>query len=713
MTEFEQFDLESPEYYYNRELSWLEFNKRVILEADDHLNPLLEKLNFLSIGSSNLDEFFMIRVAGLQEQLKFGYSEKDTKTQLTADEQLEAIAKKNRKNIILQYDLLKQLKQELNKQQISFVKVTDLSDTEQENVKEYYQTNIFPALTPLGIDAYRPLPHLNNKLLHIFVNLSKGAQKNVAVVPISILLERHYLLRDNGRIKVLFLEDIIGSHLDSLFPGFEITSHFVFRITRNADFDIHEDGAEDLILVIEDYLKQRQNGMAVRLEIEKQTNNHEQAANITFLMKILDLRERDLYEFDGPLDLTVLTDIVKSLNDDFPELTYPPFKPIIPQELIQKDIFAVIEQNDVFFQHPYDSFEPIVDFIQKAAEDKNTLAIKQTLYRVSSKSPIVAALQEAAQNGIQVTVLVELKARFDEENNVHWAKKLEDSGANVLYGVSDLKTHSKITLVVKKKQNKIVRYVHLGTGNYNDQTAKGYEDMGIITKHEEIAEDATAFFNYLSGYSDVPDYKQLFVSPFDIRLSFLEYIEEEIQYHKDFSNGRIIAKMNSLTDKTIIIKLYEASQIGVKIDLIVRGICCLRPGVPGVSENIRVRSIVGRFLEHSRIYFFNQNGKQHLFLSSADIMTRNMVKRVEIEFPILDPTIKDDILSILEIYLADNTKARELQANGDYVYVKNNEPAFSAQEHFIANAVREKYDTKADQQKQSWFGRLKDRFLLK
>ncbi|MDE1549044.1 RNA degradosome polyphosphate kinase [Jeotgalibaca caeni] len=683
MEQSRYMNLESPDYYFNRELSWLDFNLRVLEEANDPSNPLLERVNFLSIGSSNLDEFFMIRVAGLQDQLKFGYSYPDTKTQLTADEQLEAISKKNRRNVTLQYQMLNQMKAELAKEGIYFTEVVDLNDSERAEVEAYFQKSIFPALTPLGIDAYRVFPNLNNKLLHLFVHLSNKKERHIAVVPISPLLNRPYILQGENGTKILLLEDIIRSFLDALFPGYEIENVFSFRITRNADFDIHEEDAEDLLSVIEDYLKQRKNGVAVRLEIDTRTSNEYLAESVEFLKNELELKDRDVYYFDGPLDLTVLSEIASSLEDQYPELVYPPFQPAIPKEILQKNIYEVIDQQDVFLHHPYDSFQPIVDFIQQAAEDEHTLAIKQTLYRVSSHSPIVAALKQAAENGIQVTVLVELKARFDEENNVHWAKELEESGANVLYGVTDLKTHSKISLVIKKQADHLVRYVHLGTGNYNDKTAKIYEDMGILTSNEEIAEDATAFFNYLSGYSEVPDYKHLYVSPYDIRSSFLDYIEKEIAFHKQYGNGRMIAKMNSLTDKTIIMKLYEASQVGVKIDLLIRGICCLRPGIKGVSENIRVRSIVGRFLEHSRIYYFHQNGKNHLFLSSADMMTRNMVKRVEIEFPVLDQTIRTEILSILDTYLADNQKARELDVSGTYQYIKNDHPALSAQEEFM------------------------------
>lgn len=683
MTQETLINLASPDFYFNRELSWLDFNRRVILEARDSHNPLLERINFLAIGSSNLDEFFMVRVAGLQDQLKFGFDQPDSKTLMTSDQQLNAISEKNRKNVALQYDSYESLREEACQYQLQFVSIEDLTEDEYTEVNHYYYESLLPILTPLRIDAYHPFPHLNNKMLHLFVRLKQGKNGQNAVIPIPTLTSRYYVIQNGDQRKFVFLEDIIANYLYTLFPGIEIVDYFVFRITRNADLDINEDGAEDLLLVIEDFLKQRKNGSAVRLEVDHRHAKTDVSESIQFLMDELELKQRDYYSINGPLDLTFIFQISSMLKADFPELAYQPFQPTIPTELKDNDLFEVIEKQDVFLHHPYDSFDPVVAFINEAADDKDTWAIKQTLYRVSKDSPIVGALKRAAENGIQVTVLVELKARFDEENNLHWAKELEESGANVLYGMSDLKTHSKIALVVKKKNGKMIRYVHLGTGNYNDQTAKLYEDMGIMTTNQEIGEDATLFFNYLSGYSETPVYKHLYVSPDRIRLSFFDYIEKEIALHKKYQSGRIIAKMNSLTDKKIIMKLYEASQAGVQIDLIIRGICCLRAGIPGVSENIRVRSIVGRFLEHSRIYYFHQNGKRHLFLSSADMMTRNMVDRVEIEFPVLDEAIKDEILSIIDYYLADNVKARELLADGKYDYIRNDQEQIVAQDYFM------------------------------
>lgn len=703
------FDLESPQYYFNREISWLDFNKRVLDEADDTHNPLLERLNFLSIGSSNLDEFYMVRVAGLQDQAKLGFAMPDSKTQLSPDEQLDAISEKNRENTDYQYQLYKKVREELEQSNILFRRMPDLADAQHSEVERYFHDMIFPALTPLGIDAYRPFPQLNNKLLHLFVVLEKNGEQNVAIVPVPSLIPRHFTLKENGARTFILIEDIISEYLPTLFTGYQVAGSFPFRITRNADLEIHEEGADDLLAVIEDYLKRRKNGIAVRLEVDVRAGYSHMIDQVHYLMEELELLERDVYGFEGPLDFTFLSDIKSELKNDFPQLVYSPFAAVIPHELYGKDIYSVMEQQDVFLHHPYDSFDPVVNFVQQAADDVNTLAIKQTLYRVSDDSPIVSALKRAAENGIQVTVLVELKARFDEERNVQWAKELEEAGANVIYGMTHLKTHSKITMVVRKKSNSIMRYVHLGTGNYNDKTARGYTDMGLCTTNPAVGEDATAFFNYLSGYSDIPEYNHLHVSPFDIRESFFEYIQEEMELHRQHGNGRIIAKMNSLTDKKVILKLYEASQMGVQIDLIIRGICCLRPGIPGISENIRVRSIIGRFLEHSRIFYFHLNGKQHLFLSSADLMTRNMVKRVEIEFPILDNKIRDEILSILEVYLHDNTKARELHEDGVYRYIQNTAAPLSAQEHFVALAEREKEVTQTTREKETWLSRIQNR----
>lgn len=685
-----KIDYANPELYENRELSWLDFNYRVLSEADSQQNPLLEQLRFLGIGSSNLDEFFMVRVAGLQDQVKSNYTQTDNKTQLSPEEQLEAISVKNRLNVEYQYSLYKEVTQELTQYGVFFKSINDLSPEEKQLAENVFFELVFPTLTPLGIDAYRPFPNLQNKLINVFVHLEKDGASEIAVVPLPALADQFVPIEIGDEVTILYTEDLVTHYIGSLFNGYTVTSTFNFRVTRNADLEIHEQGAEDLLIVIEDYLKERKKGMAVRLEVDFRDPYETIKEDIDYLTASLKLEARDVYLIDGPLDLTVLGDIATYLSERLPTLSYPPFSPVYPEELIDKTIYELADEKDLFFHHPYDSFYPIVEFIQQAAEDPHVLAIKQTLYRVSSDSPIVQALKQAVDNGKQVTVLVELKARFDEERNVQWAKELEEAGCHVIYGMNNLKTHSKISLVVKKNGNTLTRYVHLGTGNYNDSTAKLYTDMGLITTNKEIGEDATNFFNYLSGYSQQPVYNHLSVSPFDIRDSYIEDIDAEIAFHQQFGNGHMIAKMNSLTDKVVIEKLYEASQAGVKIDLIIRGICCLRSQIPGVSENIRVISIVGRFLEHSRIYYFRHNGAHKLYLSSADMMTRNMVKRIEIEFPILDEAINQIILSILETYLKDNVKARQQMADGSYQLIQNDAPLVNSQQVFMEQVINER-----------------------
>lgn len=685
-----KIDYANPELYENRELSWLDFNYRVLSEADSQQNPLLEQLRFLGIGSSNLDEFFMVRVAGLQDQVKSNYTQTDNKTQLSPEEQLEAISVKNRLNVDYQYSLYKEVTQELTQYGVFFKSINDLSPEEKQLAENVFFELVFPTLTPLGIDAYRPFPNLQNKLINVFVHLEKDGASEIAVVPLPALADQFVPIEIGDEVTILYTEDLVTHYIGSLFNGYTVTSTFNFRVTRNADLEIHEQGAEDLLIVIEDYLKERKKGMAVRLEVDFRDPYETIKEDIDYLTASLKLEARDVYLIDGPLDLTVLGDIATYLSERLPTLSYPPFSPVYPEELIDKTIYELADEKDLFFHHPYDSFYPIVEFIQQAAEDPHVLAIKQTLYRVSSDSPIVQALKQAVDNGKQVTVLVELKARFDEERNVQWAKELEEAGCHVIYGMNNLKTHSKISLVVKKNGNTLTRYVHLGTGNYNDSTAKLYTDMGLITTNKEIGEDATNFFNYLSGYSQQPVYNHLSVSPFDIRDSYIEDIDAEIAFHQQFGNGHMIAKMNSLTDKVVIEKLYEASQAGVKIDLIIRGICCLRSQIPGVSENIRVISIVGRFLEHSRIYYFRHNGAHKLYLSSADMMTRNMVKRIEIEFPILDEAINQIILSILETYLKDNVKARQQMADGSYQLIQNDAPLVNSQQVFMEQVINER-----------------------
>lgn len=591
-------DINLPQYYNNRELSWLDFNYRVLQESYDKNNPLLEKLNFISIFSSNLDEFFMVRVAGLKDQVKMGYDKPENKAQMTPQEQLDAIKIKNTDYVNTQYQRYNELIKELANYDIEMVKPEDLSDALIEKLEQEFKLSVLPTLTPLGIDAYHPFPKLNNKSLNIFVDIDTEDAINSAIVQIPSLIPRFLTLNEGTKQYVVMVEDVITYFINYLFTGYEVLNTFTFRITRNADLTIHEDGAEDLLIEIERFLKERKSGSAVRLELDCRTSEKE---NVEWLINQLEIEDNDIYYLDGPLDLTFLFGLVDHLSHKLKYLTYEKYTPQPPRSLGNKNIYQLSLERDIFFHHPYESFEPIVDFIRQAADDPNTIAIKQTLYRVSKDSPIINSLKEAAENGKQVTVLVELKARFDEENNVHWARMLEDAGCHVIYGMTHLKTHSKIALVVKRINNELTSFVHLGTGNYNDKTAKLYTDMGIITTNKDIAEDAINFFNYLSGYSTKPEYNKLIVAPYDIRDVFIDRIDKEIRSHLQHGNGKIMMKMNSLTDKTIIEKLFEASQAGVKIQLIIRGICCLKPGIPGISENIEVVSIVGRLLEHSRI----------------------------------------------------------------------------------------------------------------
>lgn len=665
-------ELDNPLFYNNRELSWLGFNERVLDEALDMDNPLLERLKFLAIGSSNLDEFFMVRVAGLKDQVKAGFNKPENKAGLTPKQQLAKIAEINHQNVRKQYDSYQAMKPELEKEGISLLSIEDLTKEEIVRFESYFDEEIFPVLTPMAVDAYRPFPMLLNKSINLAVVIKDifNAEGNTktAIVQVPSVLNRFVQVDHETKYQYILLEEIISHFIGKMFKGYEVESITEFRITRNADMTIHEEGARDLLKEIEKELRKRKWGAAVRLEVRD--GKYDEKV-IRFLLRVLEIHKDDLYITNGPLDLTFLFKFHKTFEDVKDHLYYETLMPQAPRDLVSdEEIFEQVSDRDVFLHHPYESFEPVVDFVAEAATDPHVLAIKQTLYRVSGDSPIIDALKRAAENGKQVTVLVELKARFDEENNVQWAKELEKAGCHVIYGMTYLKTHSKITLVVRKKKEKIERFVHLGTGNYNDQTASLYTDMGIITSKRKFGIDATDFFNYLSGFTEKPHFHHLSMAPFDIRNEFIRYINNEIRFQKQHENGRIIAKMNSLTDKNIIMKLYEASQAGVQVDLIVRGICCLRPGIKGFSDNIRVISIVGRFLEHSRIFYFHHNGDDRVFLSSADMMTRNMVKRVELLFPIYEPAVKSRVLKILTVMLNDNVKAREQKNDGTYEYVK-------------------------------------------
>lgn len=679
----ERIDLSDPSYYNNRELSWLSFNERVLEEAFDLNNPLLERLKFLAIFSSNLDEFFMVRVAGLKDQVNAGYNLPENKAGLTPKQQLEKISDYNHPLVNRQYETLSTVLPLFEKEGVCIRDIKELSEAQLTYINEYFETQIYPSLTPMAIDAYHPFPKIFNKTLNLAVTLyENGNEKNdrlLAIVQIPPVLERFIELPSSeNRKEYILIEDIVSRYVNRLFVGYHVDTVTQFRITRNADLSIHEEGASDLLEVIEKELKKRQWGAAVRLEIRKGWIDEN---ILTFLLNVLEIHEKDVYELNGPIDLTSLFELHSRLSKDFPHLLFEVLSPNISQEL-EINPFSTLLKKDVLLHHPYDSFEPVVNLIDKAANDPKVLAIKQTLYRVSNNSPIIQALARAAENGKLVTVLVELKARFDEENNIQWAKMLEKAGVNIIFGMTSLKTHSKITLIVRKNKGFMQRFVHLGTGNYNDSTAKIYTDMGLLTTNQKIGIDATNFFNYLSGYRIKPEWNYFSISPGEMKQTFIDLIGKEIEYHKKSGNGKIIAKMNSLSDKELIIKLYEASIAGVKIELIIRGICCLRPEIPGVSENIHVRSIVGRFLEHTRIFYFHHGGEERIYLSSADMMTRNMEKRIEILFPILQVEIKKKVQNTLALILRDNVKARIQDKDGYYHYVKRltNEPEINSQE---------------------------------
>ena len=659
-------DYTNEKYYENRELSWLKFNHRVLSEARDKSIPLLERTKFVSITSSNLDEFFMVRVASLKDMVHAKYKKTDL-AGMTATQQLEEINKATRQLVELQYSTFNRSQQPQLKAHGIYVyeDMDSLSDTQKAAAQQYFEEIVYPVLTPMAVDASRPFPLIRNKSLNIGALIQKEEERVFATVQVPSVLPRLVPLPTDqpGEYSFLLLEQLIIAHIDKLFSNYRVLCTSPYRIMRNADLPIDEDEANDLLKEIEKQLKKRQWGEVIRLEVDGSIDKQ----LLSILKKELDVAGEDVFKLNGPIDLTFLMKLYGLDGKD--ELRYAPYQPQpVPRIAVADNhIFDAIKQGDILLHHPYESFQPVVDFIRQAANDPQVLAIKQTLYRVSGNSPIIASLAQAAENGKQVTVLVELKARFDEENNIVWAKKLEKAGCHVIYGLVGLKTHSKIALVVRKEENGICRYVHLGTGNYNDSTAKLYTDCGIFTCSEAIGEDATAVFNMLSGYSEPTSWNHLVVAPIWMRKKFLKLIARETQHARDGKEACIKAKMNSLCDPQMIAALYEASAAGVQIDLIVRGICCLRVGIPGVSENIRVRSIVGNFLEHSRIFYFYNNGNEEYYMGSADWMPRNLDRRVEIIFPVLDESLQKQVRHILEVELEDNVKAHLLQADGTYV----------------------------------------------
>ncbi len=673
---------DNPEFFFNRELSWIKFNRRVLGEADVKHKPLLERLKFIAITSSNLDEFFMIRVAGLKHQFESGVNKTDA-AGLTVRQQLAGIAEDTHELVKLKYRYLKSILQELETADINFADINGLDDRVLEWVEDYFDNTIFPVITPMAVDAGHPFPFLANRSLNLAVFLSRErGEAHTAVIQVPGVLPRIIEApSDGGQRQFIFLEDIIKHYCVHLFHGYTIKDIVPFRITRNADLSIDEEDAEDLLAEVEKSLRQRKRGQAVRLEIGK-TNNKQLKE---LLVHTLNIEEQDVYEIQGPLDVTCFFKF--SELPGLEHLRYSPMGPQLAQDLIgSNNLFEALRERDILLHHPYESFEPVVEFVRQAAWDPKVLAIKQTLYRVSGNSPIVKSLAQAAENGKQVTVLVELKARFDEENNILWAKRLEEAGCHVIYGLVGLKTHAKMILVVRQEQDGIKRYVHMGTGNYNDATAKLYTDLGLFTANDQFGADASAFFNVLSGYSDPPVWNKIVVAPLGLREKIKELVDREIEFAKSGKGGRIIAKMNSLVDKDIVLKLYQASCQGVKIDLIVRGICVLRPGVSGVSDNITVRSVVGRYLEHHRIFYFGNGGDERVFLSSADWMPRNLNERVELFFPIEDLNHIERIKDILEISLTDNQKAYVMRKDGTYRRVDKRGKRINSQLEFYAEA---------------------------
>lgn len=669
-----KLDLTKPEYFYNRELSWLKFNLRVLKEAMVKDTPLLERLKFIAISASNLDEFFMVRVASLWSNFDSGVEKRDA-SGMSVYEQLVAISQAAHEQVRTQTKSLIALMAEMDAVKLHFRRVKDLSELGKDWLEEYYREVVFPVLTPMAVDASRPFPFLANKTLNLAVELIKAdGEHSMGLIQVPSVLDRIVEVEPEGKRTFVFLEDIIASHCHDLFKGCHILDMVSFRVTRDSDLDLEEDDSVDLMKEVEESLRKRKRGAAVRLEIFKTNNNRIKK----FLEENLDVTEMEVYEINGPLDPTCFFKFI-GMKGMWPWL-YEPFVPQRPLELPDdSDLFAAIRANDILLHHPYESFDPVVKLVSDAADDPQVLAIKQTLYRVSGNSPIVAALARAAENGKQVTVLVELKARFDEENNILWARRLEKAGCHVIYGLVGLKTHAKIILIVRKEDNGIKRYLHLGTGNYNDSTAKLYTDLGLMTANDEFGSDASAFFNLLSGYSEPPVWNKLVMAPLGLREKIYALIDNEIAMVRAGREGHIIAKMNSLIDQPVIQKLYEASAAGVHIDLIVRGICGLRTGIEGISDNITVRSIVGRQLEHSRIFWFANGGEEQLYLSSADWMPRNLNDRVELFFPVETEEHIHRIKALLDLYLRDNVGAHMMQSNGSYRRVRNKLEPVSAQ----------------------------------
>src|SRR3954468_646220 len=683
-------NLSDARFFINRELSWLAFNERVLDEGLDPTVPALERLKFLAIASGNLDEFFMIRVAGLKQQM-VGHVEESGPDAMSPGEQLAAIGTRCHEMVARQYRaLLGDVLPNLDRAGVRLLLTAQLSPEGAQFVADYFAREVFPVLTPIALDPGHPFPHLRNKSLNLAVRFlphTPGARLRYGVVPVPSVLPRLVEVPEAGRRKYVLLEDVIARHGPQIFPGMPVEGCWAFRVTRNWDLSIDEEEAEDLLVTIEREVRRRDRGGAVRLEIAAQAEQHLS----DYLVRALKLGASDVYRIDGPLNIPDLLALLGRIEQK--DLHDEPFTPVVPPAIGdgERELFRMIRERDLLLHHPYESFDPVVSFIETAADDPAVLAIKITLYRAGKDSPVVRALQRAAENGKQVTALVELKARMDEEANILWARALEQTGVHVVYGLIGYKTHCKVTLVVRREAGGLRRYVHLGTGNYNPGTAKIYSDLSLFTAKDDFGADATSIFNLLTGYSKPTQWRKFKVAPLGMKKSVTEMIDRAAEIARQTGKGRIVAKMNSLADSEVIKALYRASQAGVQIDLIIRGICCLRPGVPGVSERIRVISIVDRYLEHTRIWYFDAGGKREMFLASADWMQRNFVRRVEIAFPVDDPAIRDRIFDeILAISLADNVKARILRADGTYerAPVPPGAPTVRSQERFMAFARR-------------------------
>ncbi|WP_410511133.1 polyphosphate kinase 1 [Paenibacillus sp. BR2-3] len=677
--------------YMNRELSWLHFNRRVLEEAQDSSTPLLERIKFLAIVSSNLDEFMSVRAAALMDQAKARISKKDF-TGYTPGGLLCRIMKRTEKLVADQYRAFRGSCKELEQQGIVFLTFDELSQDQQQAMEAYYYENVFPLLTPMAIDQCRPFPLVHSQNLYLSILLkhdfgTPNEEPYFAILQVPSNLDRVIRLNSpagDRRTTYILLEELIKRWLPKLFSDYTPVAVDVFRLTRNADLTIDEEGAEDLLEEMEKELRRRRWGTPVRLEIVRCFHPYA----LKLIMEEFELGSGSIFTIDGPIDLSFLMNLSSSLPGQ-DQLRYLKAEPVYPQEFMETDdLFKVIRQRDVLVFHPYESFEAVTDFIADAANDPAVMAIKMTLYRVSGDSVIVRSLALAAEAGKQVTVVLELKARFDEERNIAWAKKLEQAGCHVIYGLVGLKTHAKVALIIRQEESSLQRYVHIGTGNYNDKTSKLYTDIGLFTSHPRIGEDVTAMFNEMTGYSTPHDWKALCVAPSHLKPALFEYIQREMAHAKAGRPARIIAKMNSLSHREMVDQLYEASLAGVQIDLLIRGICVLRPGVPGLSENITVRSIVDRFLEHSRVFYFKNGDETQVWLASADWMTRNLTRRIELMCPIYDTRLQELAVRYLQLQWNDNVKTRQLMPNGKYVRILSEGPPvrsqFDSQEQILS-----------------------------